>query len=115
MKTLLAYVLGALLVAPLATLPAMPIAIWMGLKKSLFWPGAAGFVGALLAYYALSITFQWLDVKFHWFSYLLCMIPIFMNEGQRAQREPGEKFGPEKANAVGVFLGVIFGMVANFL
>ena len=113
MKTLLAYLLGALLVAPLATVPAMPILFLMALKKSLFWPGAAGFVGALLAYYALNITFQWLDVNFHWYSYLLCMIPIFMNEGQRAQREAGEAFGPEKAHATGVFWGVICSLLTH--
>ena len=114
MKTILAYLLGAILVAPLATILAMPIAFLMAVKKTLFWPGAAGFVGALLAYYALNVTFQLLDANFHWYSYLLCMLPIFMNEGQRVQREPGKAFGAEKASATGVFLGVIYSLLTHF-
>lgn len=113
MKTFIAYLLGAILVAPLATLLATPIALLMAVKRTLFWPGTAGFVGALLAYLALSVTFQLLEAKFHWYSYLLCMLPVFMNEGQRVQREPGEAFGPEKANATGIFLGVITSLLTS--
>jgi hypothetical protein len=114
LKTLFAYLLGAILIAPLAMLLATPIGFLMALRRTLFWPGASGFVGALLAYYAVNVTFQLLDASFHWYSYLLCMFPIFVNEGKRTQRETGNTFGTEKASAAGVFFGFIFSLLTHF-
>ena len=114
LKTAFAYLLGLLVISPVATIIPMPILLLINLKRTLFWPGLSGFLGAVFAYYANNIAFQYFDATYHWWSYILCMIPIISNEGRRVQGEVGREFQPEKAGATGMALGIVYALLTHF-
>lgn len=74
------------------------------------WSWAAGFCVAILVYLIGQTLFQWLGVKFAWYSYLLCMVRVIYNDGQRIALDATE-FGPEKRHAFGTTCGIVASLI----
>jgi hypothetical protein len=81
---LLAYAGGVFLIAPLGSLAGTIVGFGVLLKRSAAWFFAATFVGAIASLLLLRLWFSWLDVPFHWWSYVVCMVSVMLYEGQRA-------------------------------
>jgi hypothetical protein len=106
-----AYVAGLLVVAPLGGVAASMLLLPVFLKfpgTPFFWQGVSSFTGALLAYYLLSMLFNWCGAHFYWFSYLLCMLGVIFNDGARAQS------GESPAYATGNAFGIIAALMLHF-
>lgn len=115
MYTIIAYVVAPLLIAPLGPLAFTPIIFLSFIKPSAYWSAIAGFAGAIAAYYLCRAFFDWLDVSYHWYSYLLCMVPIMFNDGIRCQRErEHQQVGPDAMHAAGCALGMLYSLAQHF-
>lgn len=100
-----AYAAGLFLVGGAGALIGSLMGFGALLYRHVFWSWAAGFTGSLLAYLIGRVLFNWLNVEFSWYAYLLCMFPVVLNDGRRAGGEDLE-FGPEKRHAFGTFCGI---------
>lgn len=97
---LLAYAGGFFLIAPLGSLVGAIIGFGILLKRSEVWFFAGTFVGAIASLLLLRTWFSWLDVPFHWWSFVVCMVSVMLNEGKRASR------GDSPLNATGALFGI---------
>lgn len=107
--TLLAYTGGFFVVAPLGALLGSLVGFGAVLKRSEVWFFAASFVGVIVSFLLLRLWFSWLDVQFHWWSYLICMLSVVLNEGQRASR------GDSNLYATGVMFGIAASVYWGFI
>ena len=107
--TMLAYVAGFLIVAPIGTLAGTVVGFGVLLKRSEGWFFASSFVGAIVSLLLLRFWFSWLDVSFNWWSYLVCMLSVILYEGQRASR------GGSNLHAAGTMLGMVASIFWGFI
>jgi len=96
----LAYAGGFILIAPLGSLVGTIIGFGVLIKQSEAWFFAASFVGSIASLLLLRLWFSWLDVSFHWWSYLICIVSVVLYEGQRASH------GGSPLYATGALFGI---------
>lgn len=101
-----AYAAGLFLVGGAGAMIGGLVGFGALLYRNDFWSWAAGFSGSALAYLIGKTLFGWLGVEFAWYAYLLCMLPVILNDGTRIGRD-GPEFGPEKRHAFGTFCGIV--------
>lgn len=106
---LLAYLGGLFLVAPLGSLVGSIVGFGTALKRSEAWFFVASFTGAVVSFFLLRSWFAWLDVPFHWWSYLISMVSVVLFEGQRAIR------GDSSLHAAGTTLGIVASIYWGFI
>jgi len=111
----LTYVIGFFVVAPLASLLGSTLS-FLALKApfGLSVPTLDGLLGSLIAYFSCFIFFNFMDVEFHWWSYLICILSVVLNEGQRVVASRADGFGPREAAATGCMLGIVIALVIHF-
>jgi len=109
MSLLLAYLGGFFLVAPLGSLAGTIVGFGVLIKQSEAWFFAGSFVGAVASLLLLRIWFSWLDVSFHWWTYIVCMVSVMLNEGKRANG------GDSPLHATGALLGVAASIYWGFI
>ena len=100
LSLLLAYAVGVILIAPLGSLAGTIVGFGILLKRSEVWFFASSFVGAIASLLLLYSWFSWLDVPFHWWSFVVCMVGVMLNEGRRAIG------GDSPLNATGALFGI---------
>jgi len=105
----LAYLVGFFLVAPLGALAGSILLFGVLLKRSQAWFFAASFAGAIASLLLLRMWHSWLDVSFHWWSYLICMVSVVLNEGRRASG------GDSNLYATGSLFGILASIYWGFI
>ncbi len=118
-NTIIAYAaafLGLIAVAAavISMLTIMPIALFFRRASRAVW-FASGVAGAILTYWLGKYFFDWLNVDYAWYSYLISMFLFVLNEGQRVQGETDLSNGKETVHAQGVMLGIIASLTTHFL
>ena len=109
MSTLLAYVFGFIIISPLGSLVGAIVGLGVFVKKSEGWFFASGFVGAVVSLLVLRLWFGWLEVSFHWWSYIVCMMSVVLYEGQRAAA------GNSPLYATGTLFGILASIYWGFV
>jgi hypothetical protein len=79
------------------------------------WAFVAGAIGAMLSYWLGLVFFTWLGVHFGWYSYLVSMVLMVLNDGRRAASEGPLAIGVESSHARGTMTGLIASITIHFL
>jgi hypothetical protein len=109
MLSLLAYVVGFIVIAPLGSLVGVIVGFGALFKKFEGWFFVSGFIGAVVSLLVLRLWFNWLEVPFHWWSYIICMVSVILYEGQRAAA------GNSPLYATGTLFGILASVYWGFI
>jgi len=108
-SAIVAYVLTFFIIAPISgflpTITIIPLGLFIPFPKPLGI--LASICTAFIAYYLTKTLFDWLNVHFGWYSFLVAFIPMLMNNLRRAAAEPIDSIGLEKAYVIGDIIGCI--------
>ena len=101
--------------AALASMAAlMPIALlFRRASRAVYF--ITGVATSILTYWLGKYFFEWLDVNYAWYSYLISIFLFVLNEGRRVQGETDLSNGRETLHAQGVMLGIIASLTTHFL
>lgn len=116
MNLFIAYVIAFLFIGAIGSFAGSLVAFGAFTKigSPSSWSVAAGAIGAMLTYWLGLHFFQWLGVHFGWYSYLVSMILVILNDGRRAAKDGPKAIGPESSHARGTMAGILASLAAHF-
>lgn len=114
MTTTIAYAVALFVIGSLCGLASFAVALLRSPSPGASW--FSGFIEAGLTYFAARWFFGWMEVPFHWFSYLVCMVAPMFNDGQRLAKWRGTPaYRLEQGHASGLGVGIVAALAYHLL
>lgn len=109
----IAYAVGLFVIGGVSGIASFAVALLRQPSPGASW--VSGFAQAFLAYFVARWFFDWMQVPFHWFSYLVCMVAPVINDGQRLAKWRGTPaYRLEEGHAAGMGVGMAVSLAYHF-